>query len=234
MKLVHVLAASILLCSGVALYVASGASASTPSRSLSYCRDIAAAREATPNALPPAPSGAQLRAYLSEVGSLSATLRGAAAAALSANTRAELNATVTKSSTVDTDTKALLAVMDGPAPTSVAHRQKVATDLRTLDAADASFVAAFQSATALIGVCHGYAVVAGFAGSIAGASMSDKKPNDYVKTAVKEFPSTDKITATSVGKSWTVTSGLYVGYDVCLTLPASVTGAIASVVYGAC
>jgi len=181
MKLVHVLAASILLCSGVALYVASGASASTPSRSLSYCRDIAAAREATPNALPPAPSGAQLRAYLSEVGSLSATLRGAAAAALSANTRAELNATVTKSSTVDTDTKALLAVMDGPAPTSVAHRQKVATDLRTLDAADASFVAAFQSATALIGVCHGYAVVAGFAGSIAGASMSDKKPNDYVK-----------------------------------------------------
>ena len=71
--------------------------------------------------------------------------------------------------------------------TSVAHRQKVATDLRTLDAADASFVAAFQSATALIGVCHGYAVVAGFAGSIAGASMSEKKPNDYVKTAVKEL-----------------------------------------------
>jgi hypothetical protein len=234
MKLVHVIAASTLLCSGAALSAGSSASASTHSQSLSFCRDIASAREATPIALPPAPSGAQVRIYLGEVRSLSAKLRAAAAAALSPSTRAKLNTSVTESATVVTDAKALLTVLDGPAPTSVAHRKKVATDLRTLDAAGASFVAVFQSATALTGVCHDYAVVAGFAGSIAAASVSDKKPNNYVKTAVKELPSTDKVTATAVGKRWTVASGDYVGYDVCLTLPASPLSGVWSVVYGAC
>jgi hypothetical protein len=234
MKLVHVLAASVLLCSGAALCVASTAPAATHSRSLSFCRDIAAARVAVPVAPQKSPSDAQVHNYLGEFVSLSAKLRTAAEAALSPSTRARLNAARTKSSTVVTDAKALLTVMGGPAPTSVANRKKVAADLTTLDAAGASFVPAYESATALTGVCLGYGVVDGLAESIAGASMLHKKPNNYVKTAVMQLPSHDKITATAVGKSWTVASGLYVGYDVCLTLPASEMGGIGSVVYGAC